>query len=174
MKSGRYVCHSKTVRQKTMFCGRRSDVRLHWLVAMPNNILEKPTAETVQLIYDGNCPFCSAYVNFLRLREALGSVDLIDARTVPQLVADLVSQDIDPDAGMVLKIGDQIFHGADCIHALALMSSNSGLFNKFNGWVFRSPVRAHSLYPVLRTGRNLVLLLLGREKLMPTTDTAHH
>ena len=33
------------------------------------------------LIYDGNCPFCSNYVRFTRLRENIGSVDLIDALT---------------------------------------------------------------------------------------------
>ena len=32
------------------------------------------------LVYDGDCPFCSAYVRFVRLRDAVGTVHLVDAR----------------------------------------------------------------------------------------------
>lgn len=66
---------------------------------------------------------------------------------------------------MVLKLGGRYYHGADCIHALALLSSSSGLFNRINAKVFRSPQLSRVLYPVLRAGRNTVLRLLGRTKI---------
>ena len=34
-----------------------------------------------RLIYDGACIFCDAYVRLLALREAVGPVELIDARS---------------------------------------------------------------------------------------------
>ena len=33
------------------------------------------------IIYDGDCVFCSHYVRFVRLRETVGPVALIDARS---------------------------------------------------------------------------------------------
>ena len=32
------------------------------------------------VVYDGECPFCSSYVKLLRLREAAGSIVLLNAR----------------------------------------------------------------------------------------------
>jgi predicted DCC family thiol-disulfide oxidoreductase YuxK len=124
------------------------------------------------LIYDGECPFCSAYVRFLRLKEAFGDIKLVDARTDAALVSDLKSKDFDLDEGMVLQIGDEVYHGADCIHVLSLMSGESGLFNRFNGWVFRSPARSRVLYPILRAGRNIALALLGRRKIHASQPTS--
>lgn len=124
-----------------------------------------PADPQAWLIYDGECPFCSAYVKLLRLREAVGTVNLVDAREGGPLVAELERKGLDLDEGMVLKIGDRLYHGDDCIHALALMTSPVGLFNRITAAIFRSPARARLLYPVLRAMRNLTLRLLGRRKL---------
>ncbi len=117
------------------------------------------------LVYDGDCPFCASYVKLVRIREACGALELIDARAGGPAVDALVAAGYDLDEGMVLKIGAAYYHGADCIHALALMGSPSGLFNRFNAWVFASPKRARLLYPVLRACRNLALRLLMKKKL---------
>jgi hypothetical protein len=66
---------------------------------------------------------------------------------------------------MVLKLQDTFYHGAACVHVLALLSTRSGLFNRTLLIVFRSRVVARLLYPVLRGGRNLTLVLLGRRRL---------
>ncbi len=120
---------------------------------------------TAWLVYDGECPFCSAYIRFLRFRESAGAVELIDARSGGPLVDEIVAAGLDLDEGMVLKMAGRFYHGDDCIHALALMSGDSTLFNRVNAWVFKSPDRARLLYPMLRAGRNAVLRLLGRHKL---------
>ena len=117
------------------------------------------------LVYDGDCPFCSRYVQYLRLREAAGPVRLVNAREGGPLVDELRRAGLDLDEGMVLKLGGRYYHGADCIHALALLSSSSGLFNRINAKVFHSPVLSRALYPVLRAGRNTVLRMLGRTKI---------
>ena len=68
----------------------------------------------------------------------------------------------DLDEGMVLMLDGQIYHGADCINRLALLSSNAGLFNRFNRIMFRSETLSRVMYPVLRAGRNTTLRLMGR------------
>lgn len=117
------------------------------------------------IVYDGDCPFCSRYVAMLRLRESLGAVRLINARDGGPLVEELQRRGVDLDEGMVLLLDGKMHHGADSVNMLALLSTSVGPFNKLNAAIFRSPGASRVLYPVLRTGRNLILRLLGRTKI---------
>ena len=127
-------------------------------------MLEKDNKE-IWLVYDGDCPFCSRYVRYTRLRDTLGQVHLVNARDGGPIVDELTAAGLDLDEGMVLKMGGRYFHGADCIHALALLSSRSGAFNRINAAIFGSRRLSRLLYPILRAGRNAVLWILGRSKL---------
>ena len=117
------------------------------------------------LVYDGECPFCSRYVALVRLREALGPVRLMNARDGGPVVESLVAAGYDLDEGMVLIWRGRIYHGDACIHLLALLSTPSGAFNRINAAVFRSERASRLLYPILRSGRNATLRLLGRRKM---------
>jgi predicted DCC family thiol-disulfide oxidoreductase YuxK len=123
------------------------------------------TGPRVTIVYDGGCPFCSAYVRLVRLRDAVGPVDLIDARQGGPLVDEIAAAGYDLDDGMVLKLGDALYHGDECLNRLALLSTGSGAFNRLMAFLFSRPAAARLAYPVLRAGRNLALRLLGREKL---------
>lgn len=117
------------------------------------------------LVYDGECPFCSTYVRLLRFRQSVGTVHLIDARDGGPLVDELAAAGFDLDEGMALKMGGRVYHGSDCVHAIALLSGDLSAFNRFNAWIFKSPARAKRVYPLLRAGRNAALALLGRRRL---------
>jgi predicted DCC family thiol-disulfide oxidoreductase YuxK len=123
-------------------------------------------AAEAYLVYDGDCPFCSAYVRYVRVRENV-RLRLINARHGGDLVDEIVQAGFDLDQGMVLKIGGRYYHGADCVNVLASLSSGSNAFNRINARIFRSPVLAGVLYPVLRTGRRIALALLGRSTFEP-------
>lgn len=116
----------------------------------------------MQIVYDGDCPFCSRYVAMVRLREAAGPVELINAREAHPAVDRVRAAGYDLNQGMALVDGDEIHFGDACIHRIALMSTPSGLFNRVNAAVFRSPALSRMLYPVLRLGRNATLRMLGR------------
>jgi predicted DCC family thiol-disulfide oxidoreductase YuxK len=122
-------------------------------------------APDATIVYDGQCPFCSRYVQLVRLRRAVGSVKLVDAREGGPLVEELMAAGFDLDEGMVLKLGDRLYHGNECVHMLSLLSTPSDSFNKINRLIFRSRRASRLLYPVLRGGRNLVLAALGRTKI---------
>ena len=122
-------------------------------------------ANDIHVIYDGECPFCSAYVRMVRLRNVAGKVHLLDAREPHPVVEEIKALGFDFDEGMALKIGDAIYHGDDCVHQLAMMSGPSGELNRLHFWVFQTPKRAKLLYPSLRAGRNLALRLLGKRKI---------
>jgi predicted DCC family thiol-disulfide oxidoreductase YuxK len=120
------------------------------------------------LLYDGECPFCSSYVSYVRLRETAGPITLADARKYPALVAEAKALGFDIDFGMVLKLDGQYYFGGDCIHALSLLTTPSGWFNRVNRALFKSKMAARVAYPILRTGRNLALLALGRRRIGAT------
>lgn len=119
----------------------------------------------IWVVYDGDCPFCSAYVKLVRLREAVGKVHLVNARERHPVVDEVLAAGFDLDDGMAMKIGGEILHGDAVMHRLALMSGPSGTLNRLTAWIFRDPARARILYPPLRAGRNLALRLLGRRPL---------
>lgn len=134
---------------------------------------EDSSGEAITLIYDAQCPACSHYARLVRIKKELGELVFIDAREVTPFRLEIDRRGWNLDEGMVLKIGDQMAYGEDALHQLALMSSRSGVFNRLNFWIFRSARISQRIYPILRTGRNLLLLLLRKSKIN-NLDMAEH
>jgi len=121
--------------------------------------------EPIVLVYDKQCPACDLYCNLARIRADVGELDLVDARAGGPLMAEITRAGLDIDQGMVLKVGPQLYYGSDAIHALSLMSTRTGVFNRLAYWSFRSRRVARILYPALRALRNLLLKVLGKTKI---------
>ena len=121
--------------------------------------------EEILLVYDKECPACDNYCQVIRIRETVGRLKIVNARDNSDVMQEITAKGLDIDQGMVLKMGDQLFYGADAIHALALISSKSGLLNRLNYWMFKSKRVSAFLYPVLRACRNLLLKILGKTKI---------
>ena len=117
------------------------------------------------LIYDGECPACNAYSRFVRVHENVGKLKIINAREKSETLDEITALGIDIDQGMVLKMGDQFYYGSDAMHKLALISSRFGLFNRLNYWIFKSKFLASLFYPMFRSFRNLLLMMLGKTKI---------
>jgi len=131
-----------------------------------NSFKELVNSNRLSLIYDGDCPFCSAYVKFTHLKKQVGQIDLINARNAdPTLLLDLANQGYDLNNGMLMIYGGTCYFGADCMHMLALLSSKSDFFNRCCAVVFKNHKATKILYPILRTGRNLTLRILGKKKI---------
>jgi predicted DCC family thiol-disulfide oxidoreductase YuxK len=122
-----------------------------------------PPVEGPVVVYDGECPFCAAYVRMTRLRESAGPVTLVDARTGEHPVLGRIRErGLDLDRGMVVELDGQLHHGDAAMTALALLTTPSGAFNRAMRAVFRRPGLARVIYPPMVAGRNLTLRLLGR------------
>ncbi|MEM6826110.1 MAG: DCC1-like thiol-disulfide oxidoreductase family protein [Pseudomonadota bacterium] len=117
----------------------------------------------LQIIYDGECPFCAHYVKVTRLKHAVGNVRLIDARSGDPLVRDVQDRGYDLNAGMLAIYEGRDYFGPDCMHLLALLSNRSGVLNAVISRLFENRGIAAALYPVLRACRNATLRVLGRE-----------
>lgn len=119
--------------------------------------------DDLSIIYDGHCPFCSSYVRLYRIRESGRRVNLIDGRSRHPLVDEVRQRKLDLDEGMVVKLGDQMYHGAAALNVLAILGSDRTLFNGMNRALFQRPRLAAWLYPLLAWGRLITLRCLGRK-----------
>ncbi len=122
---------------------------------------ETHTKKDVWLVYDGECPVCKTYCKYIRIREAVGNLHLIDARQPGELMDEITRLGLDIDQGMVLIFKDAIYYGADAIHMLTLLSTPSGIFNRINYYVFSTKLGAKFFYPIGKAFRTLLLKLLG-------------
>jgi len=117
------------------------------------------------LVYDHDCPVCHSYCRVVSIRKAAGNMTILNARDNPPIMDEINRLGIDMDQGFVLKIGEEFYHGADAIHSLALLSTRTGVFNRLNYRIFKSKTLSKFLYPILKTGRGILLILLGKPKL---------
>lgn len=117
------------------------------------------------IYYDGECPFCSRYVQYYRLHDGNTMVRILNARTLPDKVREFRARGLDLDQGMVVELNGATYSGSEAVHVLALLSSSSGTFNRLNRWIFSRRRLAQIVYPLLVRGRNATLWFLRRKKL---------
>jgi predicted DCC family thiol-disulfide oxidoreductase YuxK len=100
----------------------------------------EPFDRGVWLIYDGECPMCTHAAIAFRIREAAGSLNLIDARTAPDhaLVREASELGYDLDEGMVLRYAGIAHHGEDALVMMATLGSPIDWFNRLIVLLFKS------------------------------------
>ena len=121
--------------------------------------------QDILLVYDKECPACNYYCNLARIRESVGNLVLVDARDGGPVMDEITAAGLDIDQGMVLKVDDNLYYGADAIHSLSLMGTRSGVLNRLSYHLFRSKKVSVVVYPVLRSCRNLLLKMLRKSKI---------
>ncbi|MEP1742941.1 MAG: DCC1-like thiol-disulfide oxidoreductase family protein [Kangiellaceae bacterium] len=121
--------------------------------------------QKIYLVYDEECPLCDNYCRMVNIRKSVGELVLINAREDNQQIKQISDRGLDIDQGMVLIIDEAYYYASEAINVLALISSNNGLFNKFNHWCFKSKRLSRITYPLLRSFRNLLLKLMGKTKI---------
>ncbi len=112
--------------------------------------------EALLIIYDGACPFCTAYVRLLRLRETF-AVELLSARSDDARVSHYLDLGYRLDEGMLVVTGGMVHAGADAMNLLAAFSAPAGWLNRVQRFVFARRWLSRLLYPWLRAGRRAVL-----------------
>jgi len=101
----------------------------------------------------------------VRLKRNFGQLQLIDARKDQKIARHFYQKGMSLDDGMVVRIDDSDYYADDAINVLALLSSSSGLFNRLNALIFRHKAVSKALYPMMKTGRALLLKVLGRNSI---------
>ena len=126
----------------------------------------KEQAEEIALIYDGECPVCTAYSSSVDVDEGKASgIRRINARSDDALVKQAKEAGVDLDEGMVVLHEGKMYHGADALNIMARFAPDRGLGNRLNKLLFSNPAVSRLSYPLLRAGRNTLLKILGRKKI---------
>ena len=117
-----------------------------------------------RLVFDGQCPFCRAYVASLHDSDESKPATLhkIDARCNPELVEQLAAQGLDINQGIVLLKKAVRYQGAEALHLLANTHGARQGLGRLPHYVLRHRFLSFLLYPVLRTIRNIYLRLFGQ------------
>jgi predicted DCC family thiol-disulfide oxidoreductase YuxK len=129
-------------------------------------------SEPSLIVYDGDCVFCNNYVRLLRLKQSIGSVELLDARSGDPRVEQFWRDGYDLNEGMLFAHRGKIYHGNEAINVLAGLSGDSTAFNRLNGLVLSNSQTAKAVYPLLKFGRRVVLMLRGKRLLDKPADLA--
>lgn len=123
------------------------------------------TSTPALIIYDGDCFFCQNYTALVRLKETVGAVELLDARSGDPRIAAYWHQGYDLNEGMLFVYKDRIFHGAEATHMLATLSSSDTIFSTINRLALSNPIVARLSYPFLKLGRLASLAVRGKRML---------
>jgi predicted DCC family thiol-disulfide oxidoreductase YuxK len=119
-------------------------------------------ARELRIVYDGACPFCDDYVRYQRLQDAAESVELIDARTHPEVLARHAISHAHLEDGMVVIMDGKQHHGSDAVHILSKLSDSPGKrWVRAVAAIGRSRAVARIAYPFMKLGRRLALAFLG-------------
>ncbi len=122
----------------------------------------KNEKNSLWIAYDGDCPFCSAYVRIISLRKSVQSVFLVNARDKHPFLDEIKTHGLDLNSGMVAKYGGRIYYAHEVINLISLLSSKSGTANQIMAILFRNKEIARLLYPSMVMCRNLTLRMLGK------------
>jgi predicted DCC family thiol-disulfide oxidoreductase YuxK len=122
--------------------------------------------DTDFLLYDGECPVCSAYVAMARLRQLYPGLKVLNARAEPDLVAELRGKGYEINDGMVLCLDGVIHFGAEATRMIALMGRSSpSPWRRWTLGLIGAAPWSRRLYPWLNRGRQALLRLLRRGRI---------
>lgn len=126
----------------------------------------KAQPDELAIIYDEQCPVCSAYSAAVEVdSDAASSVRRVNARSDDPLVRQAREAGLDLDDGMVVVHKGKLYHGADALNLMARLAPDKGFGNRLNRLLFSNETLSRLSYPLLRGGRNTLLRLLGRSKI---------
>ena len=117
--------------------------------------------ETFTLYYDGECPICRSYRDYVDARRAV-DLQLRDARQHRSEIAALADEGHDINQGMILVTPDGVLHGADAIVAVRAYTRGRGLGDPVLRLLLKAPWLVRTVYPLARGVRHLLLRMLGR------------
>ncbi len=118
-------------------------------------------AENVVLM-DGDCIYCSRFSDLIAARNNLGSLQILNLRDRPDLVEAMRADGLEPNQGMVFKRGDRFHFGPRAVSELARATEGDGVLRWTLRQALRNPAVAGVLYPAMRAGRAITLLLRGK------------
>ena len=129
--------------------------------------MQENNNDTIWFVYDGECPICQLGAAMFTVKQAVGRVQTINARTEHNhpVMQEVNEAGLDLDAGMVIKYQDRLYQGDEALHIMAQLGADDNLLNAINNRLFKSKGLAKLCYPSMRAARNVALKLKGVGKI---------
>lgn len=128
-------------------------------------ILKNNSEEEIKIIYDKECPFCSNYIQFLKLKQKIKSVILINARINQEYVLEMMRLKMDINQGMLVIYQNKLYFGHNAMNIISEISDNKNIFVNFINFFFRIKKFSRFFYFFCKMARNLALFILGKKKI---------
>lgn len=123
-------------------------------------------AKTITIVYDKYCPICQHFTKGIRLRRLNEQLNIVNARDSQHPdVKRLKQLNINLNDTMAVIYDQEIYTGAQAMTWLSMMTSPSHTLNRLIFFFFRYPKIGQQLYPILKTGRLLLLKILKRPQI---------
>lgn len=131
--------------------------------------MSKPRA---RLLYDGNCPICSRYRDYVALRREF-EVEFVNARANGDLVREFRQRGYEIEDGMILELGGHVYQGSDAVATMQTLTQPRGYADRFVRYLVRHPPLLRIGYPIVKVLRKVQLKLLGRDTSIASEDHDH-
>ena len=129
--------------------------------------------QNVEVVYDGKCPVCRGYCERLKLADPQRNLVLFDARRPGETVTEVYRRGLDINEGMAVTVDGRLYYGSRAIHELTRLAEAESMFGRLNRLAFGSRRLSRYTYPFGKLARNILLRLIGVEKIRhPEPDDA--
>lgn len=116
----------------------------------------------ITVYYDGECPFCHRYVDFLQLKQHY-TLSLKDARGhLEEIQHHCKGMDIN-EGLIVITHANKSLQGAAALKYLDGCLSKSRFIDKLHAFWSLHPAVTLTLYRIIKSVRTLLLYLMGRD-----------
>jgi predicted DCC family thiol-disulfide oxidoreductase YuxK len=122
--------------------------------------LEK-SIQKITLYYDKECPFCSKYANFLKLKENF-KITLKDARENLDEIS-IVCGNLDINDGFIVVYKNDCFQGAKALAFLNSAVDKTTILGKLHFFFSYENVFSKVLYKILFILRKVILFILRKD-----------
>lgn len=117
--------------------------------------------QKITLYYDKQCPFCSKYANFLKLKENF-EITLKDARENQSEISIFCGK-LDINDGFIVLYKNDCFQGAKALEFLNSAVDKTTLLGKLHFFFAYETVFSKILYKILFILRKVILFILRKD-----------
>lgn len=117
--------------------------------------------QKITLYYDKQCPFCSKYANFLKLKENF-EITLKDARENQSEISIFCGK-LDINDGFIVLYKNDCFQGAEALEFLNSAVDKTTLLGKLHFFFAYETVFSKILYKILFILRKVILFILRKD-----------
>lgn len=116
--------------------------------------------QKLTLYYDKQCPFCSKYANFLKLKENF-EITLKDARENLDEIS-LICENLNINEGFIVVYKNDCFQGARALAFLNSAVDKTTILGKFHFFFRYDNLFSNLLYKLFFILRKIILFILGK------------